>query len=742
MKYRSYKKLMAIVTALTLSLSMIACQGAAKDQQTEQQTEEPDGKEAEEQKEETEQQEEPEQKEESENAGELEEITVGADMETSSTVNGLDDGLCSWTTGGTEAGTLNGDDYSFTPAIYIHEGTYDKEKSAVGDAKAVTDTETKNIKLTIEKEAVNGIMVNNSTYSIADSVINVATPDADGSLTCDFSGLGAAIAVYGDSDLTVTNTEINADGVANLAVFADNGASALLDQVTLHSDGGTLYENYINSPNQGTMVAPPWILGIMGTSRGTNLEGDDSTMTVVDSKVTASNWAILSTDAGSNMYLNVANTTMDLTGNEEPLQADGLYSVENPYTDRNGYGTYVIGNAVETFLGTTMNVGTYATIFTGGEAYYGNLKAGESYELKAADGSTHHTYTAEDDVQTVLNSDTFGFMAHQGDNVCTIDGAVVNSKFTGFVVKSGNNTTVNVENDAKITAENGILLQLFDNDDSTTAFNPNDELVGMSFGTTHEEYEGFPTEAIDPDAEPEGGMGMPGGAPEGEVPVEGEAPAEGSAPEEGASAEGGAPEGEASAEGGAPEEGAPGEGGPDGMGGQTGPNTSVYNIKDTALTGAIYNGIGWNANELSQGKVRQMFLEVNLSGTATLTGPIASTSCIHTTYEGQSYLKENQITAFDDETKAAEFAAEYQATSFSISEYFNICQVANLVKYNGLNDIQVTVADSAVWTVNDTSLIKSLTISGDGQVVVEEGVTLTVDGTAYEAGTYTAADFQ
>ena len=68
--------------------------------------------------------------------------------------------------------------------------------------------------------------------------------------------------------------------------------------------------------------------------------------------------------------------------------------------------------------------------------------------------------------------------------------------------------------------------------------------------------------------------------------------------------------------------------------------------------------------------------------------------------------------------------------------------MANLVKYNGLNDIQVTVADSAVWTVNDTSLIKSLTISGDGQVVVEEGVTLTVDGTAYEAGTYTAADFQ
>ena len=31
------------------------------------------------------------------------------------------------------------------------------------------------------------------------------------------------------------------------------------------------------------MVAPPWILGIMGTSRATNLMGTDSSTTVIDS---------------------------------------------------------------------------------------------------------------------------------------------------------------------------------------------------------------------------------------------------------------------------------------------------------------------------------------------------------------------------------------------------------------------------------------------------------------------------
>lgn len=727
MKYKSYKKLLACAMAAAMTVSMAACgggtQGTANDA-NEQEQQAP----------------EEEQPEDEAPEAEAAEITITADQETTATVNGLDDGLCSWTTGGTDADALEGDDYAFTPVIYIDGGSYDAEKSLVGDSAAVTGTETSNLKLTVEKTGVNGIVVNNSDYTIKDSVITVAAAGADGSDSCDFSGIGAAIAVYGDSKLTIADTEIQADGVANLAVFTDNGASALLQNVTLHSDGGTLYEGYINSPNQGTMVAPPWILGIMGTSRGTNLEGNDSTMTVVDSDTSASNWAVLSTDSGSNMYLNVVNTKMALTGNDEDLQADGLFGEKNPYTDKNGYGTYAIGNAVETFLGTTMDVGTYATIFTGGTGYYGNLEAGKSYDLKAADGSTHYTYQAEEDKQTVINSDTFGFMAHQGDNECTIDGAVVNSAFTNFLVKSGNNITINVQNGAQLNADNGILLQLLDNDDSTTEFNPNDETVGMAFGTTHEENAGFPTEAVDPEAAAAGG-GMPGGPGEGAPGEEGGVPGE-----DAEAPEGGAPGEDAEApEGGAPGEDAEApEGGdmPEGMEGQSSMNTTVYNVEDTDLTGAIYNGIGWIANELSDGKVKQMVLEVNLKGTATLAGPIASTSCIHATYDGQSYLKEQGVTAFDDEAEAAEFAKEYQATSFAISAYFNIGQVANLVSYNGLNDIAVTVADSAVWTVTDTSLINSLTISGDGQVIVEEGVTLTVDGNVYEAGTYTADDFQ
>ncbi|MCD8109553.1 MAG: hypothetical protein LUE14_05575 [Clostridiales bacterium] len=67
--------------------------------------------------------------------------------------------------------------------------------------------------------------------------------------------------------------------------------------------------------------------------------------------------------------------------------------------------------------------------------------------------------------------------------------------------------------------------------------------------------------------------------------------------------------------------------------------------------------------------------------------------------------------------------------------------MANLVNYNGGNDINVTLTDDAVWTVDGTSVITSLSISDSATVVVAEGVTLTVDGVVYGAGTYDANAF-
>ena len=326
----------------------------------------------------------------------------------------------SWSSGGSE-------DYEYDAALYVTGEGIDEEKSSTdrivsgeydasgADGIVIEDTQSGN----------NGILVLNADYAISNANISLLT-DADGSDTCDFSGRGSAIAAYGsEANVTVEDSTILTSGVATMPVFADDGATVTIRNSTLQSDGGTLSADYMNTPDQVLMVAPPWILGIMGTSRCTNMMGDNTTTNVIDSETSAGAWAVLSTDAGTDMALNIFNTSLTLNNAYEsaaaPLQAEGgeiSETLDNPYTVNygSGYGTYAIGNAVETFAGATINVGTYATIFTGGSATYTALEAGETYELTNAAGETTATYTATEDKVTEIHSDTFGFMAHQGSN--------------------------------------------------------------------------------------------------------------------------------------------------------------------------------------------------------------------------------------------------------------------------------------------------------------------------------------
>ena len=107
------------------------------------------------------------------------------------------------------------------------------------------------------------------------------------------------------------------------------------------------------------------------------------------------------------------------------------------------------------------------------------------------------------------------------------------------------------------------------------------------------------------------------------------------------------------------------------------------------------------------------------------------------TYDGAQYVKDSLKGAAVEDAND-ETILSYQNTSFTISEYYDIGHVANLINYNGGNDVAVSLSDDAVWNVTGTSLISSLTIEGDAQVVIPEGVTLTVNGTEYTGTTLTA----
>ena len=578
--------------------------------------------------------------------------------------------LGSWSGGGSE-------DYDYDAAIYVTADGIDEEKSAsdrVREGKAA-GTEASGIVIDDSASHHEGIIVENADYTISGASITMLT-DADGSDTCDFSGVGSAVAVFGDSDVTISDSTIETAGVATMPVFVDDGATVTIDHSTLISRGGTLNAEYMNSPDQAVMVAPPWILGIMGTSRCTNLMGTNSTMNVLDSDTSAGAWAVLSTDAGSNMALNIVNTSLTILNADESvaaaLQADGgqIYAtLDNPYTTKygSGYGTYAIGNAQELFAGATVNVGTYATILTGGDVTCTSLKAGETIELPQADG-TVLSYTAEEDKATVINSNTFGFMAHQGENTITLEkGTTVNSGYATFLVKTGSsNEQLTAAIDDTAITNGGVLIQVMDNDDATnggmmsTDDAANTNGGSQNFIATHTEDAGFDTSEANGDG-----------------------------------------------------------------------TVQSFGFTNGSYSGSIYNASGSDGLNAST-------LSVTFGSGAAYTGAIASASAIHVTYEGSQAVKENGGLALDSKEEAAAFAEKYQNTSFDITHYFDIGQVANLICDNGGNAVNVTLTNDAVWNVTGTSMIASLDIEDNAQVVIPDGVTLTVDGVEYTHTTLTA----
>ena len=580
--------------------------------------------------------------------------------------------LGSWSMGGTDDASEGGNDYAYDAALYVTAEGISQDQSSVDRVSAGTydENSAENIVINDGESGHNGILVYNTDYAVTGAEITMLT-EADGTDTCDFSGKGTAIAAFGsDANVSVTDSTIHTSGVATMPIFADDGATITIKSSVLQSDGGTLSAGYLNTPSQTLMVAPPWILGIMGNSRCSNMMGTNTTTNVIDSETSAGAWAVLSTDAGNNMALNIYNSSLTLNNADESaaaaLQASGgqiSETLDNPYTVNygSGYGTYVIGNASETFAGAQVNVGTYATIFTGGSAVYTNLEAGKIYDLKNSSGETTATYEATEDKVTEIHSDTFAFMAHQDRNSITVEsGTIVDSGYATFLVKTGSsNQVLTATVDDAVITNGGVLIQVMDNDDATNGgmMSTDDPLNtnggSQNFKPYHTEEAGFDTSSAASDS-----------------------------------------------------------------------TVQQFTFTNGTYTGNIYNASGsdgLNGNALN----------VTFGSGSQYSGAIASTSAIHVTYDGSALLKENGGYAFDNAEEAAAFAAQYQNTSFTINEYWNIGQVANMVNSNGANTIHITLTDDAVWNVTGTSLITSLTISDEARVIVPADVELTIGDTVY-----------
>jgi hypothetical protein len=374
----------------------------------------------------------------------------------------------------------------YRTAILVKDGKVDEANSVLADLG--TDTEANDVTLTTGSAGFSAVIVEDSDYTIKNANITLNT-NSDGHGVNDFAGLGAGVAVYGDSKVTIEDSTIATTGVAKVATFADDGADLIVRNSSLSCAGGTIYSDYKSTANQELMINPPWVLGISGSARATNVMGEYTTGTYVNTKITSANWGATSIDSGSYMHLTLVNSDVKVEGS--------------------GYGAYDIGDGtIEDYYGTNFDVNTYAIIMTGATANLSSVKAGDEITVNkivpdadennhtgsTATGEVVTVETATADANTVVNSKNFGFMFHHnaasGWNVLNInEGTELNTGHATFLVKKVN-AEINVDN-ATINTEDGVILQMIDNDDDMVGAYMDDVFGMPTFNMAFNEPDGW-----------------------------------------------------------------------------------------------------------------------------------------------------------------------------------------------------------------------------------------------------------
>jgi hypothetical protein len=337
--------------------------------------------------------------------------------------------------------------YPFRQALYVGAAglvpAYSVLAAAVGGQ--VSATAAAGVRIASTGECFDGVVVNGGSYRLDDAVITL-----DGAGRCDFVGYGAAILANGaGTRLVVDGAVVSNHGVVRTAAIADNGATLVVKNSSLAVRNGPLPAGYIATVNLDTMENAPWMLAIDGDARATNLLGNNSVAAYVNSSVSSESWGVLSTDSGSDCTLVAVNSVVTNTGDS-------------------GYGTYVIGNATEYLLGTRFDVGTYATIFTGGTATYGDSDPATVAALNTSLGLglSDAELRALTPRPAVVNSRRFGFMWHAPSDLTITGGTVVNSPHATFLNKGQQiSVTVDGSEGARLNPGDGILVQVIDNDD-------------------------------------------------------------------------------------------------------------------------------------------------------------------------------------------------------------------------------------------------------------------------------------
>ncbi|WP_371664549.1 hypothetical protein [Streptomyces sp. NBC_00280] len=385
------------------------------------------------------------------------------------TVDGVEtgsvlDGTYGWTTV-IAAGTYSGD-IVLTPAVehlesfagatfhlrqgvYVGAGGVVTENSVLSSVRggSLTDAYAKSVSLTSTGEAFNGFFVaDGASYTLESPRIAF-----DGNGRLDLVSYGAAVTGSGaGTRLVVDGADIDNRGVVRTGVIARDGANVIVKNSRISTREGGLPDDY--RPGSGAnMMTAPWMLGLSGNVRATNVLGENTTATYLNSSISSESWGVLSTDSVRNSLLTAINSTVTITGDS-------------------GYGTYADGGQQDIFLGTHFDVATFAAISTGGAISFADstregVATMNSYLIL---GLTEQELDAIEPRSSVVDSRGFGVMWHSGDGGrLEISGDTRFTTAETMFLDKGKRITIVVDGSqgARLSAGNGTLVQIMESDD-------------------------------------------------------------------------------------------------------------------------------------------------------------------------------------------------------------------------------------------------------------------------------------
>lgn len=555
-----------------------------------------------------------------------------------------------------EYGTLNNFRRDDSGYVYVGIDVVDGQLTANSNWTAADYT---NIALdnVVEGEAFTAVRAEGEGSEVTVTGSLKLSDEGTGVHASDFSGVGAAFNVANYARLNINNVDLVTDGFVRAALILDNYCVSWVKDSSFVTYGANplteAYDGYVNSATTSKMLSPPWVLGIQGGIRTVNVLDNQATLVIEDSYLASGGWGVISTDGCTGPVIYVIDSTLEILSEEEGGMNSG-YEVF-------GFDPAAYGSGYGAYIIGKVDEQNYG-VEINGTTFGAICREGDvSYasskgviDVVAATGEDLGDVEGEGKV-SVINS-VFGAQTHSSENVSIsyLDGTIVNSEMATILYRSSGRANFVVD-EAELNPANGTILQMIDDDDSTVGMG---DFSTMGFNTSLVEASGRPSQ---------------NGSETGE----------------------------------------------------TANNENVImSLTNGQYEGNFYNGTGYYGQA---GDV----LDLTIGEGATLSGVVALTETMHgLPYSEEAVAALDKLENVEYELMDAdcnviggasgEMGAEpawIHITTFTIDEYYLLCQLFNNIYWNGYSAINVVV-DGGVWVVTDECLVTYLSIDG-GAVIGE-----------------------